>query len=65
MSVERPYNSRREFCSGVAVRSSLRQSSRGPTDSLANLVARTVGVAQLVGLVDDDEVPGNRLEFFA
>jgi len=38
---------------------------RGPADALAHLVAGTVGVAKLVGLVDDHQVPVLRLQLFA
>jgi len=38
---------------------------RGPSNALAHLVAGTVGVAKLVGLVDDHQVPGLRLQLFA
>ena len=33
--------------------------SCGKANSLADLVARTVGVPQLVGLIDDDEIPSD------
>ena len=36
-----------------------------PADALADLVARPVGVAQLVGFVDDDQIPGDRLQLLA
>jgi len=37
---------------------------RGPTDPLANLVARPVGVVELVSLVDDDQIPFDRFKLF-
>src|SRR5690606_29984960 len=38
---------------------------RGPADALAHLVARAVGVAELVRLVDDDEVPRDATQLVA
>ena len=58
MKLTSPNSSSSEFCSGVAVRSSLCASCKGLLECVRDDVGRLVDIAQPVRFIDDDEIPG-------
>ena len=57
MKLTRPNSSSSEFCSGVAVSSSLLRARKRLLQGVGDDVRRLVDVAQAMRFVDDDEVP--------